>query len=68
MVNARTEIAIRYNDKSVLESHHVAATFGILQRKENNIFDRFSGDQYKKTREIMITLVLATDMAFHFSD
>lgn len=30
MVAARTELAIRYNDKSVLESHHVAATFGVL--------------------------------------
>ena len=42
MVSTKSELAIRYNDKSVLESHHIAATFGVLQRKENDIFDKFS--------------------------
>jgi high affinity cGMP-specific 3',5'-cyclic phosphodiesterase 9 len=68
MTMTNSELAIRYNDKSVLENHHVAATFNLLQRKENNIFSEFSTETYKETRETMITLVIATDMAYHFND
>ena len=31
-INARTELAIRYNDKSPLENHHCAVAFEILDK------------------------------------
>ena len=31
-INAKTELAIRYNDKSPLENHHCAVTFQILEK------------------------------------
>ena len=31
-VNAQTELAIRYNDKSPLENHHCAVAFQILAK------------------------------------
>lgn len=36
-INARTEIAIRYNDMSPLENHHCAISFKILSQPECNI-------------------------------
>jgi hypothetical protein len=36
------EIAVRYNDHSVLENFHVATTFQILAKDEFNIFSKLS--------------------------
>ena len=37
MIEKRDQIAIRHNDVSVLENHHVASTFAILSDPEYNI-------------------------------
>jgi hypothetical protein len=62
-------------DKAVLESHHIASTFALIESKEGtipegnmNIFKNLSDDDYKKIRERMITLVIGTDMSMHFQD
>jgi hypothetical protein len=34
-------------DQSVLENHHVAATFDLIQKDEYNIFNLFSREEYK---------------------
>jgi len=67
-VNTSSTYAVRYNDKSVLENHHVAATFALMKDDNYNIFKQFAPDKYKQVRERMIGMVLATDMVFHFSD
>ncbi|XP_054909068.1 high affinity cGMP-specific 3',5'-cyclic phosphodiesterase 9A isoform X2 [Poeciliopsis prolifica] len=64
-INARTELALRYNDISPLENHHCAVAFQILQRRESNIFRNLSLDQYKRIREGIIKCILATDMTRH---
>ncbi|XP_057303594.1 high affinity cGMP-specific 3',5'-cyclic phosphodiesterase 9A-like [Hydractinia symbiolongicarpus] len=64
-VNARTELAIRYNDISPLENHHAAVAFDILSQQRCNIFSNIKQDLYKKIREGIIKLILATDMARH---
>ena len=56
------------SDKAVLENHHVSAAFMVLQDPDRAIFSEFSKDQYQKIRERMVSMVLATDMAQHFSD
>ena len=33
-INARTELALRYNDISPLENHHCAVAFEILEKVE----------------------------------
>uniref|UniRef100_G1RX23 Phosphodiesterase n=2 Tax=Nomascus leucogenys TaxID=61853 RepID=G1RX23_NOMLE len=64
-INARTELAVRYNDISPLENHHCAVAFQILAEPECNIFSNIPADVFKQIRQGMITLILATDMARH---
>ncbi|CAN9498070.1 unnamed protein product [Ophioblennius macclurei] len=64
-INARTELALRYNDISPLENHHCAVAFEVLERTECNIFRNLSLDQFKRIREGIIKCILATDMTRH---
>ncbi|CAL4125538.1 unnamed protein product, partial [Meganyctiphanes norvegica] len=64
-INAKTELALRYNDISPLENHHCSVAFKILEHHETNIFRNQSLETYKKVREGMIRCILATDMARH---
>jgi len=67
-VNTRSEFAIRYNDKAVLENHHVSASFKLMSEDAYNIFKNFSREEFTKIRERIVSMVLATDMAQHFAD
>ncbi|XP_056119207.1 high affinity cGMP-specific 3',5'-cyclic phosphodiesterase 9A [Rhinichthys klamathensis goyatoka] len=64
-INARTELALRYNDISPLENHHCAVAFEILEKNESNIFRNLSTEHYKRIREGIIKCILATDMTRH---
>lgn len=65
LVATRSDLAIRYNDASVLENHH-AAVGGALMRK-HGLLDGLSAAQHKEFRRIFISAILATDMTTHFS-
>ena len=44
----RSNLAILYNDRSVLENHHVAASFKMLQdNKGSNIVAELTRDQFE---------------------
>ena len=64
-INASTEMAITYNDSSCLENFHLAKLFKTIRKKETNIFEKLSTQDYKKIRKKMISEILATDMAIH---
>ncbi|XP_056443492.1 high affinity cGMP-specific 3',5'-cyclic phosphodiesterase 9A [Gadus chalcogrammus] len=64
-INARTDLALRYNDISPLENHHCAVAFAILAKPECNILKSLTCNQYKHIRAGMIKCILATDMARH---
>jgi len=66
VLNAQLDIAITYNDKSVLENWHIAEAFKVLLKPKNNIFVKLSTNEFKDLRKRMIDAVLATDMSFHF--
>ena len=46
-INAKTDLALLYNDMSVLENHHCCQTFKILKEEKNNILSTLSGHEHK---------------------
>jgi len=66
LVRFQDDLALKYNDKSPLENHHIAAAFQLLLSDKYRIFSNISVDQFHKIRELMIEMVLATDMKLHF--
>ena len=66
LINTKNDLALKYNDQSVLESYHVSEGFNIILKKEGcNIFEQLSNDDYKIIRKRIIQCVLATDMTLH---
>lgn len=65
-INARTPLALLYNDQSVLEHHHAASAFRILERPDLNILGSLSTGEYRAVRQRLTLGILATDMTGHF--
>ncbi|KAA3679139.1 uncharacterized protein DEA37_0003084, partial [Paragonimus westermani] len=42
-----SELALIYNDRGVLENHHVSAIFRLIQDAEFDIFTGLNKDQFK---------------------
>lgn len=61
-----SNLALIYNDRSVLENFHVSSAFIVLQQQKFNFINHLSKDEYKQFRSMIIEMVLATDMSIHF--
>uniref|UniRef100_A0A8C5U609 3',5'-cyclic-AMP phosphodiesterase n=1 Tax=Malurus cyaneus samueli TaxID=2593467 RepID=A0A8C5U609_9PASS len=62
-----SELALMYNDASVLENHHLAVGFKLLQEENCDIFQNLSRKQRQTLRKMVIDMVLATDMSKHMN-
>jgi cAMP-specific phosphodiesterase 4 len=67
LVNTGSELAVMYNDESILENHHLAIAFKLLQHESRDIFHNLSKKQRQIIRKMIIEMVLATDMSKHMS-
>ncbi|KAF6096034.1 phosphodiesterase 4C [Phyllostomus discolor] len=67
LINTNSELALMYNDTSVLENHHLAMGFKLLQAEGCNIFQNLSTKQWLSLRRMVIDMVLATDMSKHMN-
>ncbi|XP_034475188.1 calcium/calmodulin-dependent 3',5'-cyclic nucleotide phosphodiesterase 1 isoform X3 [Drosophila innubila] len=65
-VMSGSETALLYNDRAVLENHHVSASFRLMKEDDANILSHLSREEYKELRTLIIDMVLATDMTYHF--
>ncbi|XP_049829381.1 dual specificity calcium/calmodulin-dependent 3',5'-cyclic nucleotide phosphodiesterase 1-like isoform X2 [Schistocerca gregaria] len=65
-VMSGTETALLYNDRAVLENHHISASFRVMRDEECNILQNLSREEFREFRTLVIDMVLATDMSFHF--
>lgn len=54
--------AIRYNDISVLENHHLASAFAVLLDQNSDITIDLTEDQYWVLRTSIIKMVMSTDL------
>ncbi|KAL0966806.1 hypothetical protein UPYG_G00300360 [Umbra pygmaea] len=67
LINTNSELALMYNDESVLENHHLAVGFKLLQEDNCDIFQNLTKKQRQSLRSMVIDMVLATDMTKHMS-
>lgn len=52
-----SELALMYNDESVLENHHLAVGFKLLQEDNCDIFQNLPKKQRQSLRKMVIDLV-----------
>eukprot|EP00057_Strongylocentrotus_purpuratus_P009454 XP_011663928.1 PREDICTED: uncharacterized protein LOC589178 isoform X1 [Strongylocentrotus purpuratus] len=59
--------AILYNDRSVLENHHAAASWSLfLSKPEYNFLSSLDIAEFKRFRFLVVEYILATDLKRHF--
>lgn len=52
-----SELALMYNDESVLENHHLAVGFKLLHEENCDIFQNLSKRQRQSLRKLVIDMV-----------
>ena len=67
LVNTNSDLALMYNDISVLENHHLSTGFKLLREDGCNIFENVTKDDWQKLRKLCVDIVLATDMSKHMT-
>ncbi|XP_068444763.1 3',5'-cyclic-AMP phosphodiesterase 4B-like [Clinocottus analis] len=67
LINTNSELALMYNDESVLENHHLAVGFKLLHQDHCDIFQNLTKRQRQSLRKLVIDMVLATDMSKHMT-
>ena len=66
LVQNRDDLAIQYNDNSVLENMHAHITFSLMQTPGCNILQTLANEDWQNLRKMVIELILDTDMSRHF--
>jgi len=67
LVETRHELAVRYNDNSVLENFHCSVTFQIIKSSPaTDITGSLSKQEERRFRSRVIQLIMSTDSATHF--
>lgn len=65
-INSGSELALRYNDQSVLENHHCSTAFRIMKKPNMQLLAKMNKAWGVEIRKTIISCVMATDMAVHF--
>ena len=63
-VNKKTELASKYDNKAVLENHHIDLSQSVMNKL--GLFDNLSEADLGELMQKMRELILSTDMAQHF--
>ena len=67
LISMNDSMAVRHNDMSVLENHHLAASFQLMTNDPScNWAIKMNQADFKRTRHVIIETVLMTDMSKHF--
>ena len=65
-IKAETPFGILFKDTSVMETHHITVTIDILAEDNYNLLYTLNEQDYKRMWQMLVRLILATDMAKHF--
>jgi hypothetical protein len=60
-----SNLALTYNDNSVLENHHCSTAFYIMHLKGINLLSDVTIDDFRIFRDTVIQTIMMTDMKFH---
>jgi len=60
------EIALMYNDRSVMENYHASRAFFLLRNKDLNFLCDLPPNDQLRIRKIVLNCILATDVGAHF--
>ena len=58
-INSKSELALLYNDQSVLENHHISAAFRLMRNPERNILEHLEDNQYRDFRSNVVGELLS---------
>jgi hypothetical protein len=65
-IKTKSKLATLYNDAAVLENHHAATFFFLIEDEHCNIFENVKPEENNKLRKQIIENILYTDMTKHF--
>ncbi|EGD76090.1 hypothetical protein PTSG_11643 [Salpingoeca rosetta] len=66
LMKTGNDLAVLYNDRSVLENFHAATTFQLMKEHPDcDILAHFKPEEKKTIRRLIIDMVLGTDMTLH---
>lgn len=65
LVNTSSPLAIKYSDDSVLERMHLAEAFQASSKEGCDVFEGFPKELKRQSRQMIIKMVLATDLSGH---
>ena len=68
LINTSSELAIMYNDESVLENHHLAVAFKLLQNSDCDILVNLTKKQRQTLRKMVIDMVSEETVGTHIVD
>ena len=70
LINSKSDLALVYNDVSVLENMHLSTVFKLVmgdgRDPKVDIFENFPDEELEVARKLIIKAVLTTDMKKHF--
>jgi 3'5'-cyclic nucleotide phosphodiesterase len=61
-----SKLATLYNDQAVLENHHAASLFFLVEDEQCSIFTKFNAEENNRMRKYIVENILYTDMSKHF--
>jgi len=65
LIKSRSSLATLYNETSILEKHHSFRAFELMLHSNINLLAGLSSEDYDTFREMVMSIILATDMARH---
>ncbi|XP_046664181.1 cGMP-dependent 3',5'-cyclic phosphodiesterase-like isoform X2 [Homalodisca vitripennis] len=66
-LETNSTLAQRYRDQgSIMERHHIAITFSLLENSDTNFLAHFDGHKLNHFKHLIRQIILATDLAVHF--
>ena len=68
LISIKSPLALLYNDRSVLENHHISASWRLMESDSKYDFlTNLEASEWKRFRTLVVENILATDLSKHFT-